>query len=123
MARTKKKAKKKRTPTRRGAKSSTTRKPKRKAKAASKRRSSSAKTEVERRWREYWSCRKDLEEAVDAVRAAQTSLAEAAELERTRRAVFEKTKDALKQLLEVESPTADPSRSSPPAQIVDFEGG
>ncbi len=72
-------------------------------------------TDVERRWREYWECRTALEASVAAVRAAQTSLSEAREDERERREVFDRTKSALRDLLEVEpaSSSADPGGEMP----------
>ena len=75
------------------------------AKSSGKSGKRSTQTEVERRWNEYWRCRKQLEEAVAEVAAAQESLAVAMELERSRRAVFEETKRSLEQLLEVEPPS------------------
>ena len=65
-----------------------------------------ASSEVEQRWKEYWSCREELESACDAVRRAQEQLATATEAERERRVAFEQTKSSLKDLLEVESPSA-----------------
>lgn len=67
-------------------------------------------SEVEQRWQEYWTCRKELEEAVATVREAEASLAAARELEHERRTIFESTKDSLKRMLEVE-----PASSSSPA--------
>lgn len=83
------------------------------AKAApKKRKGKSGGTEVEKRWAEYWRCRRQLEEACDTVREAQGRLSEALQLEQERRSVFEETKAALEQLLEVAPPTPDamPSR-------------
>jgi len=48
------------------------------------------KNDVEHRWREYWQCRTALEKSVAAVRSAQQNLAEARQLERTRREVFDR---------------------------------
>jgi hypothetical protein len=62
--------------------------------------------DVARRWQEYWKCRKDLEEAVAAVRSAEQELTTARELERTRRELFDRTKNSLKELLEVEPASA-----------------
>ena len=62
--------------------------------------------DVARRWQEYWKCRKDLEEAVAAVRSAEQELAAARDLERTRRELFDRTKNSLKDLLEVEPASA-----------------
>lgn len=81
--------------------------PKRGDKASGKKTKAKAKAgpkknDVEHRWREYWQCRTALEKSVAAVRDAQQNLAEARQLERTRREVFDQTKNALKDLLEVE---------------------
>ena len=62
--------------------------------------------DVARRWQEYWKCRTDLEEAVAAVRAAEQKLAVSRELEHTRRELFDRTKNSLKELLEVEPASA-----------------
>ena len=110
MAKTKSKAKSKKrpkpkaSPKRRAssspAKKKTKKKPTKKAKAtggkSKAKRSGGQSTELERNWSEYWRCRTELEEAVAAVQAAEASLASARELERTRREVFDSTKDALK---------------------------
>lgn len=64
--------------------------------------SSSQSSEVEQRWNEYWECRTSLESAVATVREAQERLREAREQERERRATFDRTKQALRDLLEVE---------------------
>lgn len=69
-------------------------------------------SEVETRWREYWECRTALESAVQAVRDAQAQLTEARNEERQRREVFDRTKNALRDLLEVEPAS---SASPPPA--------
>jgi hypothetical protein len=66
-----------------------------------------AGTEVERTWRDYLQCRTELEKAVAAVQEAETSLAAARELERSCREVFDRTKNGLKSLLEVEPASAD----------------
>lgn len=73
-------------------------------------------TDVERRWREYWECRQALESAVDAVREAEARLAEARETERERRSVFDRTKDDLRDLLEVEPAS---SKAAPPPSSFD----
>jgi len=62
----------------------------------------SAGTEVEKRWTEYWARRKQLEEAVDKVRAASAALKSAQELEKARRAEFDETKESLTTLLDVD---------------------
>ena len=113
MARSKKKTKA-RPPTRSASTkkkaSATKAKPKPRAKAAAS--ATGAQSQgVEARWREYWECRTALESAVAAVRAAQTQLAEARSEEKERRRVFDQTKNALRDLLEVEPA----SSSSPPA--------
>lgn len=116
MARSKKKTKA--GTTRRG--SATTKKkaakkaPKKAAKKTSARasgRGAEEETDVERRWREYWECRQALESAVDAVREAEARLSEARETERERRSVFDRTKDDLRDLLEVEPAS---SKAAPP---------
>lgn len=123
MARSKKKTKA--GTTRRG--SATTKKktakkaPKKAAKKTSARaaaRAGNDETDVERRWREYWECRQALESAVDAVREAEARLAEARETERERRSVFDRTKDDLRGLLEVE-PASSKAAPPPPS----FERG
>lgn len=73
-------------------------------------------TDVERRWREYWECRQALESAVDAVREAEARLSEARETERERRSVFDRTKDDLRDLLEVEPAS---SKAAPPPPSFD----
>ena len=65
-----------------------------------------ASSDVEQRWKQYWSCRAELEAACDAVRHTQEALARATEVEREKRQAFETTKNALKELLEVESPSS-----------------
>lgn len=75
-------------------------------------------TEVEKRWAEYWRCRKQLEEACESVSSAQEKLAEAMELERSRRTVFEETKKALELLLEVAPPSPTPSAPQRPLDLV-----
>ncbi|MEM6990492.1 MAG: hypothetical protein AAF721_08345 [Myxococcota bacterium] len=93
--------------------------PKKAAKRASARRAkgrgagtpAAEESDVERRWREYWECRTALESSVAAVVAAQTALAEAKEDERARRAVFDRTKEALRDLLEVE-PASSATRAA-----------
>lgn len=83
------------------------------AKRAGKKRAGKAKggsrqaTEVERTWREYWQCRTELEQAVTAVQEADKSLASARALESTCREVFDRTKNSLESLLEVEPASAD----------------
>jgi hypothetical protein len=62
--------------------------------------------EVERRWNEYWSCRQQLEDAVEKVRLAREVLQKAQEAERERRAEFEGIKRSLTALLDVEAPGA-----------------
>ncbi|MEM7205110.1 MAG: hypothetical protein AAF628_32955 [Planctomycetota bacterium] len=59
-------------------------------------------TEVEGRWREYWQCRVDLEEALAAVTEAESTLTAARELAGARREAFDRTKATLKKLLEVD---------------------
>ena len=70
-------------------------------------------TEVERRWSTYLDQRSGLEEAVEAVRVAQESLAEAREEERKVRGAFDSAKEALEQLLEVEPAASARSQSRP----------
>lgn len=60
-------------------------------------------SEVERCWAQYLQHRTALESAVEAVQAAQQELASAREIERSRRAEFDKSKQALERLLEVET--------------------
>ncbi len=57
---------------------------------------------VEKRWREYWKCRKELEDAVEKVRAAREALNGALDAERSRREAFEDVKRTLTDLLDVE---------------------
>lgn len=64
--------------------------------------SESAGTEVEKRWKEYWARRKQLEDAVEKVRVASTALKSAQELEKTRRAEFDEIKQSLTTLLDVD---------------------
>ena len=93
--------------------------PKKKAPAAKAARSGKASapaptepgSDVEARWNEYWQCRTALEAAVTAVREAQARLAEAKTEEKERRRVFDQTKNALRELLEVEPA----SSATPPA--------
>jgi hypothetical protein len=73
------------------------------AKARSK---SGAETEVEKRWQEYWDCRKRLEEAVARVRTAREALQQAQESEHARRIEFDKVKGTLTTLLDVEPATS-----------------
>ena len=63
-------------------------------------------TEVEKRWKDYWARRKQLEEAVEKVRAASTALRSAQELEKTRRAEFDEIKQSLTTLLDVDPVSA-----------------
>ena len=123
MARSKKKTKA--GTTRRGSARTTKKKTAKKApKKAAKKASAKAtgrgrakeETDVERRWREYWECRQSLESAVEAVREAEARLAEARETERERRSVFDRTKDDLRDLLEVEPAS---SKSAPPPPSFD----
>ncbi len=79
------------------------------AKAASTAQKSAAKgtrkkagTEVERRWKEYWRIRKELEDVVAKVRSAKEALDAAMDLERTKREDFDETRRILTQLLDVE---------------------
>jgi hypothetical protein len=74
-----------------------------------------AGSEVERRWKEYWSRRKQLEEAVEKVRTAAAALKSAQELEKTRRAEFDDIKRSLTSLLDVE-PAGAPVREPIPLQ-------
>ena len=70
-------------------------------------------SDVEARWNEYWQCRTALEAAVTAVREAQARLADAKAEEKERRRVFDQTKNALRDLLEVEpASSASPSAST-----------
>jgi hypothetical protein len=62
-------------------------------------------SEVERRWREYWACRKRLEEAVEKVRAATDTLKAAQEQEKARRSEFDEIKRSLTKLLDVDPVT------------------
>ncbi len=75
----------------------------------------SAGSEVERRWKEYWARRKQLEEAVEKVRAAAAALKSAQELEKTRRAEFDDIKRSLTTLLDVD-PAGTPAREPIPLQ-------
>jgi hypothetical protein len=70
-------------------------------------------TDVERRWSAYLDQRSSLEQAVEAVRAAQESLSEAREEERKVRGDFDSAKEALEQLLEVEPAASARSQSRP----------
>jgi hypothetical protein len=74
-----------------------------------------ASSEVERRWKEYWARRKQLEEAVEKVRLAAAALKSAQELEKTRRAEFDDIKRSLTTLLDVD-PVAAPAREPIPLQ-------
>jgi len=118
MARGKQKAKKsttKKAAPRRRAKSG----PSRTARAATSASDSAKATGtsgVERHWREYWKCRTKLEQAVEAVRAGEKNLATARELERACREEFDRNKENLKRLLEVE-PAAGGTREAP---LLDF---
>jgi hypothetical protein len=111
VARAKKKAPKKKPP--RKAKAATKKKPRAKPKVAPKKKSKAGKgkssgptTEVEQRWNEYWTCRKQLEETIEQVRASRAQLTEIQAVEREHRTAFEDTKRSLKQLLEVEPAAA-----------------
>ncbi len=67
--------------------------------------------EVERRWTEYWACRKRLEEMVEKVRAAGEALKGAQEQEKACRAEFDDIKRSLTKLLDVDpagAPTREP---------------
>lgn len=90
--------------------------------SASSSEASRGRSEVEQRWHEYWEARTALEEAVATVRGAQDTLEHAKELERTRREVFETTKQTLKMLLEVEpaSSSTGPSADHSGANLIDF---
>lgn len=72
-------------------------------------------SDVEARWREYWECRTALESAVQAVVGAQAQLTEAREEERQRREVFDRTKNALRDLLEVEPASSQTAPPPPPS--------
>jgi hypothetical protein len=65
--------------------------------------------EVERRWKEYWARRKQLEDAVEKVRAATEALRGAQADEKTRRAEFDEVKRSLTTLLDVD-PVGQPAR-------------
>jgi hypothetical protein len=80
-----------------------------KAAKGTAKRSESAGSEVERRWKEYWARRKQLEEAVEKVRAASDTLKSAQEQEKTRRAEFDEIKRSLTKLLDVD-PVGGPAR-------------
>lgn len=81
-----------------------------------------SRSDVERRWQEYWRCRTELEQACNAVRQAQTSLGAAVDKEKKCRSVFEESKKVLKDLLEVESPASSSDLlSSRPSNIVEFD--
>jgi hypothetical protein len=71
--------------------------------------SDSAGSDVERRWKEYWARRKQLEEAVEKVRAASEALKSAQEQEKNRRAEFDEIKRSLTKLLDVD-PVGGPVR-------------
>ena len=92
------------------ARTKATAKPKSAAKRAGK------ENDVERHWRDYRQCRSELEKAVASVRQAEQTLTAARELERGRREVFDRTKEALKGLLEVEPA----SGTSSPSTVLDF---
>lgn len=76
-------------------------------------------SDVERRWNEYWACRKKLEEAVEEVRGAREALQVAQDAERACRSEFETIKGSLTDLLDVEP--ASGARSQPTA--VPRQGG
>jgi hypothetical protein len=65
---------------------------------------------VERRWKEYWARRTQLEEAVAKVRAATDALKAAQEAERARRGEFDAIKRTLTTLLDVEPASSVPAR-------------
>jgi hypothetical protein len=68
---------------------------------------------VERRWTEYLTWRKQLEEAVEQVRSATGALDGARQQERACRAEFDKVKQALIKLLDVEPIRATPRDRTP----------
>ncbi len=103
-------AKKKPTRKKAPAKAATRAKPSRSAKRGK------GETEVERHWRDYQQCRSELETAVSAGRDAEQTLASARELERSRREVFDRKKQTLMGLLEVEPASA----SGPSPALLDF---
>lgn len=109
MARTKKsqskRAKAKPAPKRRPAKT----KPKKSKKSTGR-----SESDVENRWREYLRARTALEQSVATVREATQRLTDARAEERTRREAFDATKNALKDLLEVEP------AGGAPAGMLDF---
>lgn len=106
-------------PTKKNARA-TAKAPTRKNPAASKagkaKRGQGQQTDVERRWRQYWQHRTDLEAAVAEVTRCEASLTTARQLERTRREVFNQAKSHLQELLEVETAGAAARKQ------VDFRG-
>ena len=73
-------------------------------------------SEVERRWKEYWACRKQLEDAVEKVRAATEVLKSTQEQEKARRTEFEEIKRSLTKLLDVDPVAAASVREPIPIQ-------
>jgi len=94
-----------------------TRKKAAKGKPAARKGKAKRGTEVERRWSAYLEQRRSLEQAVEAVRTAQESLAEAREEERKVRGKFDGAKTALEQLLEVEPAASSRSPSRPVGDV------
>jgi hypothetical protein len=67
-------------------------------------------SDVEQRWNEYWSRRRELETAIERVKLAREALDAAVEAEQSLRSAFEETKRSLKDLLDVAP--ADSPRST-----------
>jgi hypothetical protein len=82
-------------------------------------RKESGGSEVERRWKEYWVRRKQLEEAVGKVRAASDVLKSAREQEKTRRAEFDEIKRLLTKLLDIDPVDASAREPIPLPRIQD----
>jgi hypothetical protein len=108
-----KKARKSKRPPKRVRSAGKTKKKAARGKPAKRKRKAKRGTEVERRWSAYLDQRSSLEQAVEAVRAAQESLSEAREEERKVRGDFDSAKEALEQLLEVEPAASARSQSRP----------
>lgn len=98
------------------AKAPTRKKPAAKKAAGPKRAGKGQQTDVERRWRQYWQHRTDLETAVAEVSRCEASLTAARQLERARRDAFNQAKGHLQELLEVEAP------STASRKLIDFRG-
>ena len=84
------------------------------AKSGSAKSSAKGGSDVERRWKEYWACRKQLEDSVEKVRAARETLQKAQDEERARRTEFDEIRRSLTTLLDVE-PASSQQRQQPVA--------